>query len=184
MLSFPILVYTGFALKYPDGWWAAPLLNWETQLGLRGWLHRVSACILLGSMLWHFVHLIASHKLRERLRGLKWTIRDFRDFLRVQRYNLGLDKDRPQFGKFSYIEKVEYWAFLWGMAVMTLTGLMLWFENLTLRYFPKWAADVATAVHFYEAILATLAILVWHFYWVIFDPHVYPMDTTWWHVSR
>jgi hypothetical protein len=49
-----------------------------------------------------------------------------------------------------------------------------------LRYFPKWLTDVATAIHFYEAVLATLAIVVWHFYWVIFDPDVYPMDWSWW----
>jgi hypothetical protein len=50
-----------------------------------------------------------------------------------------------------------------------------------LRFLPKWTTDIATAIHFYEAILATLAILVWHFYWVIFDPDVYPVDPSWWH---
>ena len=65
------------------------------------------------------------------------------------------------------------------MGVMAVTGFMLWFENLTLRWLPKWVGDVATVVHFYEAVLATLAIIVWHLYFVIFDPVVYPMDTTW-----
>ena len=64
---------------------------------------------------------------------------------------------------------------------MTVTGLVLWFENVSLRLLPSWLLDVATAIHFYEAILATLAIVVWHFYWVIFDPEVYPMDLSWWH---
>ena len=58
---------------------------------------------------------------------------------------------------------------------------MLWFENFALSFLPKWASDIATTIHFYEAVLATLAILVWHFYWVIFDPEVYPMDASWWH---
>ncbi len=61
-----------------------------------------------------------------------------------------------------------------------MTALHLWFDNITLRYLPKWVADIATAVHFYEAVLAALAILVWHFYWVIFGPDVYPMDWSWW----
>ena len=69
---------------------------------------------------------------------------------------------------------------LWGTALMVVTGALLWFENTSLRWLPKWALDVATALHFYEAVLATLAILVWHLYWVIFDPDVYPMDTAWW----
>jgi hypothetical protein len=62
---------------------------------------------------------------------------------------------------------------------MVLTGIALWAETMMLRVFPSWFGDVATVVHFYEAILATLAILVWHFYFVIFDPVVYPMDTAW-----
>jgi hypothetical protein len=68
---------------------------------------------------------------------------------------------------------------MWGIVVMTVTGFALWFENWTLRMLPGWAPDVATAIHFYEAILATLAIIVWHFYFVLLDPVVYPMDTAW-----
>ena len=59
---------------------------------------------------------------------------------------------------------------------MIVTGLMLTFENFAMRQFPKWAFDVATAVHFYEAVLATLAIVVWHFYFTIFDPDCYPLN--------
>ena len=66
------------------------------------------------------------------------------------------------------------------MVIMTITGVPLWFSDASLRYLPKWLTDVATAVHFYEAVLATLAIAVWHLYWTIFDPEVYPMDWSWW----
>ena len=114
------------------------------------------------------------------MRGLLWSWRDLSVFTGTLAYYLRLRDTRPHPGPFSYIEKAEYWAFLWGSAVMALTGFMLWFENTTLRYLPSWTADVATTIHFYEAILATLSILVWHFYWVIFDPDVYPMDWTWW----
>ena len=68
---------------------------------------------------------------------------------------------------------------MWGTVVMTVSGLLLWFNNFTLRHFPKWVSDAATAVHYYEALLATFSILIWHFYMVIFDPLVYPMDTAW-----
>lgn len=82
-------------------------------------------------------------------------------------------------GKFSYAEKFEYLAFIWGTVVMTLSGFLLWFDDFTLRHFPKWVADAATAVHYCEAILAALSVLVWHFYMVVFDPEVYPMDRAW-----
>jgi cytochrome b subunit of formate dehydrogenase len=107
------------------------------------------------------------------------TIGDARDMVNVLLYNLGLSKKEPKFGKFDYAEKMEYWAFMWGTVVMALSGFLLWFNNFTLRHFPKWITDAATAVHWYEALLATFAVLIWHFYLVIFDPSVYPMDTAW-----
>ena len=74
---------------------------------------------------------------------------------------------------------MEYLAVVWGSFVMIATGLGLWLEDIGLRIFPSWVLEAVTVVHLYEAILASLAILVWHFYAVIFDPLVYPMDTAW-----
>jgi cytochrome b subunit of formate dehydrogenase len=74
---------------------------------------------------------------------------------------------------------MEYWALVWGTIVMVVTGLMLWFKVGVGNILPRWSLDAATAVHFYEAILATLAIIVWHFYQVIFDPDVYPLNWAW-----
>jgi cytochrome b subunit of formate dehydrogenase len=88
-----------------------------------------------------------------------------------------LGRKKPFRSSHSYIEKMEYWAVIWGGVIMGLTGVMLWGVNFTLRYLPKAAIDVATSIHLYEAVLATLAIVVWHFYGVIFDPDVYPLET-------
>lgn len=181
MLSFPTLVFTGFALKYPSKWWAQPLLLWESHVAFRGTLHRVAAVVLLAATLYHAVHLAVNRRDRSILKALLPRWRDFTDVLLVFRYNLGLSPEELKFAKFSYAEKIEYWAFLWGTAVMALSGFLLWFNNFTLRFFPKWVADAATAVHFYEALLATFSILLWHFYLVIFDPLVYPMDLAWLH---
>ena len=95
------------------------------------------------------------------------------------RYNLGLRPEKPRFGRFSYIEKAEYWALIWGTVLMGATGVILWFENASMGLFTKLGFDIARTVHFYEAILATLAILVWHIYFVIFNPDVYPMNLAW-----
>jgi len=64
--------------------------------------------------------------------------------------------------------------------VMAVTGIMLWAKVLVGNHMPRWWLDVATAIHFYEAVLATLAIIVWHFYQVFLDPDVYPMNWAWW----
>lgn len=180
MLSFPVLVYTGFALTYPESWWARPLLTWETRFGLRGILHRGAAVVLLVALFWHFAHLLTNAVWRRRLSGLRWSRKDLHHLRAMTAYYVGLRSEAPPGATFTYIEKAEYWAFLWGTVLMTATGFVLWFSSFVLRYLPKWLIDVATAIHFYEAVLATLAILIWHFYWVIFDPDVYPMDWSWW----
>jgi len=179
VLSFPILVVTGFALKYPESWWAQPLVAWEGQAAIRGTVHRVAAVVLVLSLLYHVLHLWRSPRDRAILRHMLPKVRDVQDLVGMLRYNAGLSKERPTFGKFSYAEKMEYLAFLWGTVVMAATGCLLWFNNVSLTFLPKWVSDAATVTHFYEAILASLAILVWHFYMVIFDPAVYPMDMSW-----
>ncbi|HUC55634.1 MAG TPA: cytochrome b/b6 domain-containing protein [Candidatus Cybelea sp.] len=179
MLSFPTLVFTGFALKYPDSWWSAPFLLWGKHEAFRGELHRTAAVVLIAATLYHFVHLAANRRDRVFLQAMLPKFKDVTDLIGVLLNNLGLRKEEPQFAKFNYAEKLEYWAFLWGTAVMGLSGFFLWFNSFTLRHFPKWITDAATAVHWYEAVLATFSILLWHFYLVIFDPLVYPMDTAW-----
>jgi cytochrome b subunit of formate dehydrogenase len=179
ILSFPTLVVTGFALKYPDAWWTRPILLWESHFAFRGAVHRGAAVILVAATVYHMIHLAVVTRDRMFLKAMMPQFRDALDLVQVFAYNLGFSKVAPTFTKFNYAEKLEYLAFMWGTLVMTVSGLLLWFNNLTLRYFPKWVSDAATAVHYYEALLATFAILIWHSYMVVFDPLVYPMDTAW-----
>jgi cytochrome b subunit of formate dehydrogenase len=125
------------------------------------------------------VHLARAKRERRMLRRMLPSVRDARDVLGFFAWALGRRAQRPGFGVVNYAEKMEYWAFFWGTLVMAVSGFVLWFESWSLRLLPSWVLDAATAVHWYEAILATLAILVWHFYMVIFDPDVYPMDRAW-----
>ena len=89
-------------------------------------------------------------------------------------------RSEPRFERFSYIEKSEYWALVWGTILMGATGAILWFDNTFIGLLTKLGWDVARTVHYYEAWLATLAIIVWHLYFVIFNPDVYPMNLAWW----
>jgi cytochrome b subunit of formate dehydrogenase len=93
---------------------------------------------------------------------------------------MGYRHHPPRYARFNYMEKAEYWALVWGTIVMAITGILLWAHDSVLAYLPHALAvlEVTTAVHFYEAILATFAILIWHFYFVIFDPDVYPLKWT------
>ncbi len=176
--SFMILVYTGFALKFPEAWWARPLLAWEGSLQLRGLLHRVASVVMMGSLVVHAVHLILNRKARACMAGMLPTLADVHEVRERLLYFAGRRATPPAAGSLGYPEKMEYLALIWGSLLMAATGFLLWFDNFTLQWLPVWVPDVATTVHLYEAILASLSILVWHFYFVIFDPVVYPLDTT------
>ena len=175
--SFIILVITGFALKFPDTWFAHTLGMGEH---LRGIIHRIAGVVLIGAGIYHMFYLAAAREGRRLLRDIAPRPKDALDAWDAMRYYLGLSKQKPKFGRFNYAEKAEYWALVWGTALMGLTGVMIWAKVWVGNALARWWVDVATAVHFYEAILATLAILVWHFYQVFFDPDVYPMNWAWW----
>lgn len=177
--SFLTLVYTGFALKYPESAWAAPLLQWEDSSVFRGWIHRGAAILMLVALAIHAVHLAVDRRARACIAQMMPTMHDVTEFRERMLWYLGRRPAPPKSPALGYPEKVEYLALMWGIGVMTVTGFAMWFVDPMLRLAPKWVSDLATVIHFYEAILASLAILVWHFYFVIFDPVVYPMDTTW-----
>jgi cytochrome b subunit of formate dehydrogenase len=120
--------------------------------------------------------MLLSNAGRQGLRDFLPRRQDLRDVAQNLRYYTGRSPSRPKFDRFGYGEKAEYWAVVWGTLVMGLTGLMVWFKVEVFGFLPRWVIDVALAIHWYEAILATLAILVWHIYSVVFDPDAYPLN--------
>jgi len=175
--SFILLVLTGFALKYPDSWLSAALGMSEK---VRSWTHRIAGVLLIGVGLYHLAYMALARDGRKLVKDFLPRFEDARDVIATLLYYLGLKKERPTYARFNYAEKAEYWALVWGLIVMASTGLMLWFNVLFSAWLPRWWMDVATAIHFYEAVLATLAIIVWHFYQVFLDPDIYPMNWAWW----
>ncbi len=177
-ISFIILVLTGFALKHPDAWWVHPFSGIEWVFDLRGLLHRIAGAVFVLLGIYHTYYILATR--RGRSLGIAFLpgMQDLRNFSQNILYNFGLSKSPPKFGHFSYMEKAEYLALIWGAIIMGVSGLMLWYEDITLILFPKWVIDLLTVIHLYEAWLATLAIIVWHFYYVIINPDVYPINTS------
>ncbi|MEI6465496.1 MAG: cytochrome c3 family protein [Verrucomicrobiota bacterium] len=180
VLSFGLLVVTGFMLRYPEAWWVAGIRQYSSgAFEWRGLIHRIAGVVMLAAGGWHGWYLAFTARGRRLFLDLLPRGRDLVDPFRVLRYNVGLAPTKPAFGRFSYIEKAEYWAMMWGSLLMGITGVVLWFDNTSMGLFTKLGFDISRTVHFYEAILATLAIIVWHFYFVIFNPDVYPMNLSW-----
>ncbi len=181
VVSFITLVLTGFALKYPEAWWVAPIRNVSpVMFELRGILHRIAGVVLAAAGLYHLYYIFFVPRGKQLIRDLVPTISDVTDAVSVLKYNLGFSAKKPEFGRFSYIEKSEYWALVWGTVVMAATGTILWFDNTFLGLLTKLGWDVARTIHYYEAWLATLAIIVWHFYFVMFNPDIYPINLAFW----
>jgi cytochrome b subunit of formate dehydrogenase len=177
-VSFFVLVYTGFALKFPESWPFAWLARLEHGYRWRSLIHRGAAVVMIAVALFH-VGWLFTRRGRGVLAAMLPRLQDAADLLAGTLHLLGLRAAPPRFDRFGYIEKLEYWALIWGTVVMSVTGLVLWFENQSLQVLSKWMLDLATLVHYYEAWLAFLAIVVWHLYQNIVNPDVYPMNWTW-----
>jgi formate dehydrogenase gamma subunit len=171
--SFILLAVTGFALKFPDSGLARVMGSSEP---LRRWMHRIAGLLLLAVGAWHVVYVLSTREGRKLAADLFPVRQDIRDVWQAARYLAGARDAKPGIGRFGYAEKMEYWAVVWGTVIMGATGLMIWFKIDVTRLLPRWAVEVALTIHYYEAVLACLAILVWHFYHVIFDPDVYPLN--------
>lgn len=176
--SFILLGYTGFALLYPNEWWVAPI-NWlGNSEEFRSMLHRVCGLVLTFVAIHHLWFLFFHPRGKQQRREFMPRIKDIVDVKDNILWYLGKRKERPNFGRFTYMEKAEYWALIWGTAVMVATGFILWFQEIALMFMPKWLWDVALVIHLYEAILAVLAIIVWHFYYVMVNPDEAPLSLT------
>ena len=178
--SFIVLVITGFMLQFPNSWWVSHIRDLsENAFEYRSILHRIAAVILVFTSLYHIYYVSFTTRGRQLIKDLFPRRRDFTDAIDVAKFNLGISKTKPKLERFSYVEKAEYWALVWGTIVMTVTGTIMWFNNTFIDIFTLLGWQIARSIHYYEAWLATLAIIVWHFYFVIFNPEIYPMNTSW-----
>jgi len=176
MVSFTLLVISGFALTFGL---KIPGISGELNEDIRAYTHRFAAVMMIGWAVYHTYWVVFTRRGRGYFWAMMPRLKDAYDIVYLIAYNLGLWKQKPKFERFSYIEKMEYLAMVWGTVVMVATGLLLWFQSTALRFLPLWGLDVANIIHYMEAILATLAIIIWHFYSVLFNPDVSPMATHW-----
>ncbi len=179
--SFIILILTGFGLKFPEAFWVKWIV-WvigENAFEARGVVHRIASVVMLAASVYHIYYILFVPRGKQLIRDFLPTKKDLFDFRDSMLYLMGRNEEKPRYGRFGYMEKMEYWAVVWGTVIMGATGFILWFENFFLKYVGTSGMDISTAIHYYEAILASLAILVWHFYFIFLNPDVYPMNKAW-----
>lgn len=179
MIGFIGLGVTGFAMKFGDQWWARAIawcLGGGPALG--SW-HRFLAVMTYASV---FIHLLwlAYYKLvqKGRLTGPNSMLprgKDLADFKNHVKYFFARGPS-PRFDRFTYWEKIDYWAVLLGMHTMGVTGLLLWFPEFFTRWLPGYFINLALVVHLYEAVIAVALKFVVHIVSAHLRPGIFPME--------
>ena len=129
--------------------------------------------------LYHIYYLTLTRRGRGELVAIAPSMLDVRQAIQNLAYYTWRRKEHVDFRRYDYTQKAEYWALVWGTILMAVTGIILWFPGLMTRFLPIWAVTASQTVHYYEAWLAVLAIVVWHLFFVLFHPDEYPMNWTW-----
>jgi cytochrome b subunit of formate dehydrogenase len=174
-MCFIVLVITGFMLKIPDSVVKSFGTAGEIVFSYRSILHRTAGTIMMLVGIYHFYYLIFKRAGRRWLIDMLPRLKDLKDMRDNFLYYLNLKKEPPEFDRFNYKHKIEYGALIAGTTIVSITGLILWSQYK----WSKFAVDIATLVHGMEAILACLAIMIWHLYEIHFRPHKSPLDNTW-----
>lgn len=175
VVCFVVLVITGFMIKIPEEIVGKFGDVGEIVFNYRSILHRIAGIIMILVSLYHVYYLLLRPAGRRLLSDMLPRINDMTDMIKNIRYYLGLEDNPPEFDRFCYKHKLEYAALFAGTTLMAATGILLWTEYL----WNKFILDIATLVHGMEAILACLAIMVWHLYEVHLRPHKFPIDNMW-----
>ena len=164
LASFSVLAITGLPQMFAAQGWAQAMIDFYGGIVVTRDIHHIAALVLMLAVIDHLLGL----GYRLYVDGARPTMlpfpQDVRDAFGTLFYNLGFKKQKPKGGRYTFEEKVEYWAFVWGAFIMGVTGFMMWNPITTARILPGVFIPAAKAAHGYEALLAVLAIIVWHFY--------------------
>ncbi|HKI78607.1 MAG TPA: cytochrome b/b6 domain-containing protein [Ignavibacteriaceae bacterium] len=183
IVSFLSLALTGMTLKFAYTKWAYILSHILGGFESTGFIHRFAAVIMLSVFVIHLVDLFRSKKKENKsfkqmifgLDSMMFNKKDLKDFTGSLKWFLGKG-ERPQYGRWTYWEKFDYFAVFWGIFVIGSTGMSLWFPEFFTRFIPGWAINVATIIHSDEALLATGFIFTVHFFNTHLRPEKFPMD--------
>jgi cytochrome b subunit of formate dehydrogenase len=183
IVTFMSLALTGMTLKFSYTRWAVILSHLFGGFESAGYIHRVAATFMIATFVAHLVDLI--RRKRKHYRSwramifgkdtMMFTRKDLGEFWSSMKWFLGMGP-RPQYGRWTYWEKFDYFAVFWGMMVIGSTGLMLWFPELFTLVLPGWLINVATIIHSDEALLAVGFIFTVHFFNTHLRPEKFPMD--------
>ena len=200
IITFLTLILTGLPLIFYEIKFLKWIFSPQKSFYIRGIIHRISAVAMILNMIWHMAYTVFTSRGRNNLKEMMPKFKDLKDALEIFWHHTGLTRflfrkgilknffanhpywlfnNPPEYGRYNFIEKFEYWAVGWGSIIMIISGFFMWKVTLSLTLFPLWVHNIFIIVHGYEAILAFLAVIIWHMYNVHFNPEVFPMSKIW-----
>jgi cytochrome b subunit of formate dehydrogenase len=187
ILTFYTLVLTGIPLRYSCAPFTAGLIRLWGGVEGAGLIHRIAAGIMLVySVLfavWLVLKFFQAEKKFELIRGYETMIpnlQDVKDFFRQWKWYF-TGRDRPRFGRYGYLEKLDFFGEVWGFIIIGGSGIILWFPEFFGQWLPGWWFNVATVFHGYEALIAAGFIFIVHFFNVHLRPDKFPLDAVMFH---
>lgn len=180
MISFIALVVTGLPMKFHEAavsqWWVGVLGGIETVRSV----HHFFAWLMVLVCLYHAGYLFYTIVILERPFPSKMLPgqQDFITYYQEIKYFLGISKERPQYDRFNWREKFDYWALFWGMPIMIGSGFILMYPVFATKYLPGWFVPAALIAHSDEAMLALIWIFMVHIFFNHFAPGVFPLNTS------
>lgn len=178
MVLFTILVLTGLPQKYPDTAWAQWIVITLGGIDITRLIHRISGIMFAASALYHLgnvSYLVLQKKVKPTM---IFTLQDVRDAIMTLRTSLGTSREHPQYDRYDYRQKFEYWGLIFGGTIMIITGAVLLFPIQIAILLPGQFIAAAKETHSWEAMLALLTIVIWHLYGAHFAPEKFPVDTS------
>jgi formate dehydrogenase gamma subunit len=176
-ISFTILCVTGLPQRFFDAPWAQGLIALMGGLDTVRFLHHLFGIMLLFQGAYHVI--VSAYELlfaRSKPTAMFPRPQDVKDALRQVAHLAGMKVERPRFGRYDFRHKVEYWSVVWGTLLMGVTGLILLFPIVTTRFLPGLIVTASRVAHSYEALLASLAVALWHVYNAHLAAESFPMD--------
>ncbi|MFQ6057560.1 MAG: formate dehydrogenase subunit gamma [Anaerolineae bacterium] len=176
--SFVLCALTGLPQKYHDLPIAQQLINGMGGIEAVRSIHHISAWTMGLTCVYHLIYVAWNVVALRKPFPLKVfpNLQDFKDLLGMFKYFLGLAKEKPQFDRFTYFEKFDYWAVFWGIAIIGGSGLMLMFPVTITRFLPGIAVPVAKVLHGDEAVLAVGWLAIVHLFYTHLNPRVFPFN--------
>ena len=179
MICILMLMLTGLSLRFADTEFGRAIIALEGGMASRGFLHRIASVGLIGLWCYHALYVTFSDRGHAQLMAIRPGIQDVKDVFATLKDRLGFAAQTVRFGRFDFRQKFQYWAVALGVATMTGTGIVLWFESEAMAVMPKWVMDLAQIFHSGEGLLIFVVLFVWHLYDAHLRPDVFPMDRTW-----